>query len=119
MAENANRTRSSSVLQNKRDATRYQILVQIAERQPAVSQQEIADTIGITAQAVSDYLQGLVKQGFVQKHGRGRYEVSKGRCRLDYLPNRQPPRIRPTRLRGRHRSRRNRNRDRDRANRRG
>lgn len=77
MAENANRTRSSSVLQNKRDATRYQILVQIAERQPAVSQQEIADTIGITAQAVSDYLQGLIKQGFVQKHGRGRYEVSK------------------------------------------
>jgi putative transcriptional regulator len=67
----------SSVLRNKRDATQYQILVQIAERQPAVSQQEIADAIGITAQAVSDYLQGLVKQGFVEKGGRGRYEVSK------------------------------------------
>ncbi|WP_336342703.1 DUF7839 domain-containing protein [Halalkalicoccus ordinarius] len=79
MAENANGAGSggSSVLKNKRDATRYQILVQIAERQPAVSQQEIADAIGITAQAVSDYLQDLVKQGFVRKHGRGRYEVSK------------------------------------------
>ncbi|MCL7417898.1 MAG: winged helix-turn-helix transcriptional regulator [Halalkalicoccus sp.] len=67
----------SSVLRSKRDATRYQILVEIAERQPAVSQQEIADAIGVTAQAVSDYLQGLVEEGFVEKGGRGRYEVSK------------------------------------------
>jgi len=67
----------TGVLQSKRNATRYQILVQIAERQPAVSQQEIADEIGITAQAVSDYLQELIDQTFVQKHGRGRYEVTK------------------------------------------
>jgi putative transcriptional regulator len=65
------------VLQSKRNATRYQILIQIAERQPAVNQQEIADAIGITAQAVSDYLQDLVEQGHVNKHGRGRYEVTK------------------------------------------
>ncbi|WP_336002672.1 MarR family transcriptional regulator [Halorientalis halophila] len=66
-----------NVLRSKRDATRYQILVQIAERQPAVSQQEVADAIGVTSQAVSDYLQDLIKQGFVRKHGRGRYEVTK------------------------------------------
>ncbi len=65
------------VLRSKRNATRYQILVEIAERQPAVNQQEIADAIGITAQAVSDYLQDLVKQEYVNKHGRGRYEVTK------------------------------------------
>jgi putative transcriptional regulator len=65
------------VLRSKRNATRYQILVEIAERQPAVNQQEIADAIGITAQAVSDYLQGLVEAGHVEKHGRGRYEVTK------------------------------------------
>ena len=65
------------VLRSKRNATRYQILVQIAERQPAVNQQEIADAIGITAQAVSDYLQDLVDHGYVNKHGRGRYEVTK------------------------------------------
>jgi len=68
---------ASDVLQSKRNATRYQILVQIAERQPAVSQQEIADEIGVTAQAVSNYLQDLVEQGQVTKHGRGRYEVTK------------------------------------------
>lgn len=67
----------TGVLRSKRDATRYRILVQIAERQPAVSQQEVADAIGVTAQAVSDYLQGLVEEGFVEKHGRGRYEVTK------------------------------------------
>ena len=67
----------ADVLRSKRSATRYQILVQIAERQPAVSQQEIADEIGVTAQAVSDYLQGLVEEGFVVKGGRGRYEVTK------------------------------------------
>ncbi len=65
------------VLRSKRNATRYQILVEIAERQPAVNQREIAEAIGITAQAVSDYLQELISQEYVEKHGRGRYEVTK------------------------------------------
>ncbi|MDZ7731321.1 MAG: winged helix-turn-helix transcriptional regulator [Natrialbaceae archaeon] len=65
-----------SVLQSKRSATRYQILLEIAERQPSVNQQEVADSIGITAQAVSDYLQDLVSEGYVTKHARGRYEVT-------------------------------------------
>jgi putative transcriptional regulator len=67
----------SAVLQSKRNATQYRILVQIAERQPAVSQQEIAEAIGVTSQAVSNYLQELVEVGHVEKHGRGRYEVTK------------------------------------------
>jgi putative transcriptional regulator len=69
--------RDVAVLRNKRDASRYQILVAIAARQPAVSQQEIADVVGVTAQAVSEYVRELVESGAVEKHGRGRYEVTK------------------------------------------
>ncbi|WP_226021229.1 MarR family transcriptional regulator [Halomicrobium salinisoli] len=74
MADDAD---DASVLRSKRNATQYQILVEIAERQPAVSQREIADEIGITSQAVSNYLQELVEREYVRKHGRGRYEVTK------------------------------------------
>jgi putative transcriptional regulator len=77
MGHGTDGTEEFGVLRSKRNATRYQILVEIAERQPAVSQQEIADAIGITSQAVSDYLQGLAEQNHVTKHGRGRYEVTK------------------------------------------
>lgn len=65
------------VLDSKRDATRYQVLVEIAARQPAVSQTEIAEAIGVTSQAVSDYVRDLVEQGYVDKRGRGRYQVTK------------------------------------------
>mgnify|MGYP006278710945 CR=1 FL=1 len=77
MANGTDGSEEFGVLRSKRNATRYQILVEIAERQPAVSQREIADAIGITSQAVSDYLQGLAEQNHVTKHGRGRYEVTK------------------------------------------
>jgi putative transcriptional regulator len=76
MSDNGERS-PGSVLDSKRAATQYRILVQIAERQPAVSQQEVADAIGVTSQAVSNYLRDLVDQGWVEKLGRGRYEVTK------------------------------------------
>ncbi|WP_066417007.1 DUF7839 domain-containing protein [Halorubrum aethiopicum] len=65
------------VLDNKRDASKYRVLVEIAARQPAVSQGEIADVLGVTSQAVSDYVRELVDRGYVEKRGRGRYEVTK------------------------------------------
>ena len=65
------------VLESKRNATRYRIMVELTARQPAVSQSEIADAIGVTSQAVSDYLQDLVAADYVHKPGRARYEVSK------------------------------------------
>ncbi len=67
----------SDVLENKRSATRFRILVEIADRQPAVSQGEIADAVGVTSQAVSEYIRELVDDGLVEKEGRSRYRVTK------------------------------------------
>ncbi|MEF8852436.1 MAG: MarR family transcriptional regulator [Haloarculaceae archaeon] len=64
------------VLANKRAAMRFRVLVEIAERQPAVSQGEIADAVGVTSQAVSEYIRGLVEDGLVEKEGRSRYRVT-------------------------------------------
>lgn len=67
----------ADVLADKRMATRFRILVEIADRQPAVSQGEIADAVGVTSQAVSEYIRDLVEEGFVEKEGRSRYRVTK------------------------------------------
>jgi len=64
------------VLATKRAATRFRVLVEIAERQPAVSQGEIADAVGVTSQAVSEYIRELVEDGLVEKEGRSRYRVT-------------------------------------------
>ncbi|MFB6104296.1 MAG: MarR family transcriptional regulator [Halobacteriaceae archaeon] len=65
------------VLENQRTATRFRVLVEIADRQPAVSQSEIADAIGVTSQAVSEYIRELVDEGYVQMDGRSRYRITK------------------------------------------
>ncbi|MDD1719211.1 MAG: winged helix-turn-helix transcriptional regulator [Methanoregulaceae archaeon] len=65
------------ILRNRRDITRFQILVGIAEHQPAVRQQEIASQLGVTPQAVSEYIRELVDDGMVLSKGRGRYEVTR------------------------------------------
>jgi putative transcriptional regulator len=67
----------ADVLASKRAATRFRVLVEIADRQPAVSQGEIADAVGVTSQAVSEYVGDLVDDGFVEKEGRSRYHVTK------------------------------------------
>ena len=65
------------VLDNKRAATKFRVLVEIADRQPAVNQGEIADAVGVTSQAVSEYIRELVDEGFVEKEARSRYRVTK------------------------------------------
>lgn len=65
------------VLDTKRAAMRFQILVEIAERQPAVRQGEIAEAVGVTSQAVSEHIRELVEDGYVTREGRSRYGVTK------------------------------------------
>jgi putative transcriptional regulator len=65
------------VLDSKRSATKFRVLVEIADRQPAVNQGEIAAAVGVTAQAVSEYIRELVADGFVEKEARSRYRVTK------------------------------------------
>ncbi|MCU0632963.1 MAG: winged helix-turn-helix transcriptional regulator [Methanolinea sp.] len=67
----------SSLLRSKREVTRLQILVEIAEHQPAVRQQEIAGKLGVTPQAVSEYIRELVDEEMVAAHGRGHYSVTR------------------------------------------
>jgi putative transcriptional regulator len=65
------------LLDNKRAATKFRVLVEIADRQPAVNQGEIAEAVGVTSQAVSEYIRELVDEGFVEKEARSRYRVTK------------------------------------------
>ena len=66
-----------SILRSKREVSRLQILVEIAEHQPAVRQQEIAGKLGVTPQAISEYIRELVDEGMVSAIGRGNYEVTR------------------------------------------
>src|SRR5574341_980513 len=65
------------ILRSKKEATKFQILVEISAHQPDVRQKEIADKIGITPQAVSEYIKDLAAEGFLFSDGRVRYRVTK------------------------------------------
>ena len=56
--------------------TRLQILVEIASNQPSVRQQDVASTVGISPQAVSDYFQELLAEGFVESGRRGEWRIT-------------------------------------------
>ena len=64
------------VLRNKNLATRFQILVEIADSGPNIQQQAIARKLGITPQAVSDYIAKLVKDSLLVSEGRSRYRIT-------------------------------------------
>lgn len=67
----------ATILRSKRDVSRFQILVEIAEHQPAIRQQEVAAILGVTPQAISEYIRELIDDGMVSAQGRGRYEVTR------------------------------------------
>ena len=66
-----------NILDSKRDSSRFKVLVEIAAHQPDVRQQEVAERLGVTKQAISDYIRGLIKDGLVTTDGRTRYSVTK------------------------------------------
>ncbi len=65
------------LLRNKNLATRFQILIEVAANQPYIQQKDIANRIGVTSQAVSDYISKLEKDGWISSQGRSRYRVTK------------------------------------------
>jgi len=65
-----------NILRSKRETTRFQVLVEIAEHQPSIRQLEIADKLGVTPQAISEYIRTLTEDGFISAEGRGRYYVT-------------------------------------------
>ncbi|BAI60138.1 putative transcriptional regulator [Methanocella paludicola SANAE] len=64
------------VLEKKSEITRFQILVETAASQPQIKQSEIAASLGITPQAVSEYIKSLIEDGLITSSGRGRYKVT-------------------------------------------
>jgi putative transcriptional regulator len=66
-----------NVLQSKRESSRFQILVEIAAHQPNLRQKEVAKRLGVTPQAISEYIKELVADGLVTTDGRMRYSITK------------------------------------------
>ncbi len=66
----------AQILQSKNLATRFQILVEIAANQPTVHQKSIAAKLGVTPQAISEYMTKLEQDGWVISEGRSRYRVT-------------------------------------------
>lgn len=64
------------ILRNKNLATRFQILVEVCDKGPNIKQHEIARKLGITTQAVSDYIRQLSDEGLLASNGRSRYQVT-------------------------------------------
>jgi putative transcriptional regulator len=64
------------VLKKKSEITKFQILVETAASQPQIKQREIAASLGITPQAVSEYVKELISDGLIRSSGRGLYKVT-------------------------------------------
>ena len=64
------------VLRNKNLATRFQILVEIANSGPNIQQRDIAQKLKITPQAISEYIAQLIKEKILVSGGRSSYTVT-------------------------------------------
>jgi len=67
----------AQILKSKNLATKFQIMVEVAAHQPTIQQKDIAPKLGITSQAVSEYMREMINDGWLSSEGRSRYEVTK------------------------------------------
>ncbi|HEU65452.1 MAG TPA: winged helix-turn-helix transcriptional regulator [Chloroflexi bacterium] len=67
----------AQILKSKNLATKFQIMVEIAAHQPNIQQKDIAPRLGITSQAVSEYIRELIKDGWLSSQGRSQYRVTR------------------------------------------
>jgi putative transcriptional regulator len=67
----------AEILKSKNLATKFQIMVEIAGHQPNIQQKDIAPRLGITSQAVSEYIREMIKDGWLTSEGRSRYKVTR------------------------------------------
>ncbi|MGZ4904086.1 MAG: DUF7839 domain-containing protein [Halobacteriota archaeon] len=67
---------------SKGKSTKMQVLVEVAALQPTIRQKEIADRVGVTPQAVSEYIKELTTDGSIKCDKRGQYVVTKAGVEL-------------------------------------
>ncbi|MDP2729178.1 MAG: winged helix-turn-helix transcriptional regulator, partial [Dehalococcoidales bacterium] len=64
------------LLQNKNSATRFQIMLEIAASRQNIHQKDIAAKLGVSPQAISDYIQQLTNEELIEIVDRSAYKVS-------------------------------------------
>jgi len=69
-------TPKMDIFQDRSTGTRFRVLVELAAHQPSVQQKDVAASLGITVQAVSEHVKELVLQGWVVSTSKGSYTVT-------------------------------------------
>jgi putative transcriptional regulator len=64
------------ILRNKNQATRLQILTEIANGGPHIQQRDIARKLNVTPQAISEYIGLLAGDGFLTLDGHSHYHIT-------------------------------------------
>jgi len=67
----------AQILQDKAVATKFQILIEIAAAKVNIQQKDISKKLKLTPQAISQYIEELIRDGLVVTDGRSKYSVTK------------------------------------------
>ena len=67
----------SQIIRSINTVTKFQILVEVAAKQPDVQQRDIAERLNLSPQAVSDYFRELQQAGWLVSQGRSKYRVTR------------------------------------------